>query len=180
MRRRSFEFDRARSREFVKGYRVAIYLLPDKSIPRTVAASLRHLPSAPLTANGKSSKVTRKTPAEIEAAICERITRFKYDHTGREPRDIHVHLIGDLVVVRLESIVTAAEQQLAMSASGANGRNLVKHMRSHLIESSRPYLEAMVQEITGVKLLGLHYDISSVSGEEVLLFTLAGALSRFD
>jgi uncharacterized protein YbcI len=159
---------------------MAIYLLPAKTVPRTAAAGLCHIPSAPLTANGRSSKVTRKTPSEVEAAICERITCFKQEHMGREPKDIHVHLIGDLVVVRLERTLTAAEQQLAKSASAANGSNPLKQMRSHLIELSRPYLEAMVQEITGVKLLSLHYDISTVTGEEVLLFTLAGALSRFD
>ena len=30
----------------------------------------------------------------------------------------------------------------------------------------------MVQEITGVKVLSLHHDISTVTGEEVVLFTL--------
>jgi len=33
-------------------------------------------------------------------------------------------------------------------------------------------MEAMVQEITGVKVLSLHHDISTVTGEEVVLFTL--------
>jgi uncharacterized protein YbcI len=31
----------------------------------------------------------------------------------------------------------------------------------------------MVQEITGVKVLTLHHDISTATGEEVVLFTLA-------
>jgi uncharacterized protein YbcI len=31
-----------------------------------------------------------------------------------------------------------------------------------------------VQEVTGVKALNLHYDISTVTGKEVVLFTLAG------
>jgi uncharacterized protein YbcI len=34
-------------------------------------------------------------------------------------------------------------------------------------------MEAMVQEITGVKVLSLHHDISTTTGEEVVLFTLA-------
>jgi uncharacterized protein YbcI len=33
-------------------------------------------------------------------------------------------------------------------------------------------MEAMVQEITSVKVLTLHHDISTVTGEEVVLFTL--------
>ena len=35
-------------------------------------------------------------------------------------------------------------------------------------------MEAMVLEVTGVKVLSLHHDISTVTGEEVVLFTLAG------
>ena len=36
-------------------------------------------------------------------------------------------------------------------------------------------MEAMVQEVTGVKVLSLHHDISTVTGEEIVLFTLAQA-----
>lgn len=42
-----------------------------------------------------------------------------------------------------------------------------------MIETARPVLEALVQEITDVKVLSLHHDISTVTGEEVVLFTLA-------
>jgi uncharacterized protein YbcI len=41
-----------------------------------------------------------------------------------------------------------------------------------LIETARPIMEAMVQEVTGVKVTSLHHDISTVTGEEVVLFTL--------
>ncbi len=53
-----------------------------------------------------------KTQGEIEATICEGINRFEQDYMGRGPKDIHTHLIGDLVVVRLKGVLTAAEQQL--------------------------------------------------------------------
>jgi uncharacterized protein YbcI len=42
-----------------------------------------------------------------------------------------------------------------------------------LIETSRSTLEAMVQEIMGIKVLSLHHDIRTVTGEKVVLFTLA-------
>jgi uncharacterized protein YbcI len=34
-------------------------------------------------------------------------------------------------------------------------------------------MEAMVQDFTGVKVLSLHHDISTVTGEEIVLFTLS-------
>ena len=68
--------------------------------------------------------------------------------------------------------MTAAEQHLVKSLTAEKGRDLLKQVRTHLIETARPVMEAMVQEITGVKVLTLHHDISTVTGEEVVLFTL--------
>ena len=114
-----------------------------------------------------------KTQGEIEAAICEGISRFEQEYMGRGPKDIHAHLIGDLLVVRLQGVLTAAEQQLVKSLPAEKGRDLLKQVRTHLIETARPLMEAMVQEVTGVKVVSLHHDISTVTGEEVVLFTLA-------
>ena len=114
-----------------------------------------------------------KTQGEIEAAICEGISRFEQEYMGRGPKDIHAHLIGDLLVVRLKGVLTAAEQHLVKSLPAEKGRDLLKQVRTHLIETARPVMEAMVQEVTGVKVVSLHHDISTVTGEEVVLFTLA-------
>ena len=114
-----------------------------------------------------------KTQGEIEAAVCEGVSRFEQDFMGRGPKDIRTHLLGDLLVVRLQGVLTAAEQHLVMALSAEKGRDLLKQVRTHLVETARPFMEAMVQEITGVKVLTLHHDISTLTGEEVILFTLA-------
>jgi uncharacterized protein YbcI len=116
-----------------------------------------------------------KTQGEIEAAICEGMTRFEQQYMGRGPKDIHAHLLGDLVVVRLYGVLTAAEQQLVKSLPAGKGRDLLKQVRTHLIETARPMMEALVIEATGVKVLSLHHDISTTTGEEVVLFTLAAS-----
>jgi uncharacterized protein YbcI len=92
---------------------------------------------------------------------------------GRGPKSIHAHLIGDLVVVRLQGVLTAAEQQLVKTLPAEKGRDLLKQVRTHLIETARPVMEAMVEEVTGVKAVTMHHDISTTTGEEVVLFTLA-------
>ena len=114
-----------------------------------------------------------KTQGEIEGAICELIGRLQHEYMGRGPRDIRAHLIGDLLVVRLQGVLTAAEQQMVKSLAAEKGRDLLKQVRTHLIETARPVMEAMIQEVTGVTVLSLHHDISTVTGEEVVLFTLA-------
>lgn len=82
------------------------------------------------------------------------------------------HLIGDLVVVRLHGVLTAAEEQLVKTLSPDKGRDLLKQVRTQLVETARPVLVALLQEITEVKVISLHHDISTVTGEEVVLFTL--------
>ena len=113
-----------------------------------------------------------RTHGEIEAAISEAVSRFEQDYMGRGPKDIHAHLLGDLLVVRLQGVLTAAEQHLVRSLND-KGRDLLKQVRSHLIETARPILEATIKEITGVKVVTMHHDISTITGEEVVLFTLA-------
>jgi uncharacterized protein YbcI len=115
-----------------------------------------------------------KTQGEIEAAVCEGMTRFEQEYMGRGPKDIHAHLIGDLLVVRLQGVLTAAEQQLVKTLPAEKGRDLLKQVRAHLVEAARPMLEALVQETTGSRVLSLHHDISTTTGEEVVLFTLEG------
>ena len=117
--------------------------------------------------------IAMKTQGEIEAAVCEGVSRFEQDYMGRGPKDIRAHLLGDLLVIRLQGVLTAAEQHLVKSLPAEKGRDLLKQVRTHLIETARPVMEAMVQEITGVKVLSLHHDISTMTGEEVIVFTLA-------
>jgi len=113
-----------------------------------------------------------KTQGEIEAAICDGISRFEQEYMGRGPKDIRAHLFGDLLVVRLHGVLTAAEQHLVKTLQPEKGRDLLKQVRTQLLETARPVLEALVQEVTGIKPLSLHHDISTATGEEVVLFTL--------
>src|SRR5918911_2080740 len=79
-----------------------------------------------------------KTRGEVEAAVSDGITRFEQEYMGRGPKHIRTHLLGDLLVVRLQGVLTAAEQQLVKSVSPEKGRNLLKQVRTQLIEAARP------------------------------------------
>ena len=114
-----------------------------------------------------------KTQGEIEAAICTGMGRFEQEYMGRGPTDIRTHLVGDILLVRLQGVLTAAEQHLVKSLPGEKGRDLLKQVRTHLLETARPLMEALVQQVTGIKVVSMHHDISTLSGEEVIVFTLA-------
>ena len=114
-----------------------------------------------------------RTQGEIEAAVSEGLTRFEQEYMGRGPKDVRTWLLGDLLVARLQGVLTAAEQQLVKSAPPEKGRDLLKQVRTQLIEAARPALAAVVEGATGGKVVSLHHDISTATGEEVVLFTLA-------
>jgi uncharacterized protein YbcI len=118
------------------------------------------------------ARADMKTDGEMEAAVCDGIRHFEQDFMGRGPKDIHAYLLGDLLVIRLTGVLTAAEQHLAQSLPVEKGRDLIKQVRTHLVETARPMLEAMIEEATGVKVLSLHHDISTVTGEKVIVATL--------
>jgi uncharacterized protein YbcI len=116
-----------------------------------------------------------KTQGEIEASVCQGLSRFEVEYMGRGPKDIRAHLIGDLLVVRLQGVLTAAEQHLVTALPVEKGRDLLKQVRTQLVETARSSLESLVAEATGVKPISLHHDISTITGEEIVVFTLAEA-----
>ena len=114
-----------------------------------------------------------KTRGQIESEISEAVTRFEKEYMGRGPLETKTYLIEDMVLVRLKGVLTQAEHQLAETAESSGGRELIKRMRVALLEKGRPLLQAEVESIVHVKVMSLHTDISTVTGERVLLFTLA-------
>ena len=116
-----------------------------------------------------------RTQGEIEAAICDGIARFEQEFMGRGPKDIRAHLIDDILLVRLKGVLTAAEQHLVKTLPAEKGRDLLKQVRTQLLETARPLLESMILESTGIAVVSMHHDISTITGEEVVLFTLSAA-----
>jgi len=112
------------------------------------------------------------TQGEMEAAVCEGVSKFELEYMGRGPKDIRCFLINDLLLIRLQGVLTAAEQHLVQTQSPERGRDLLKDVRTQLIEIARPALETLIEKITGSKVISLHHDISTVSGEEVIIFSL--------
>lgn len=115
-----------------------------------------------------------KTKGELEALISNAIIRFKREYMGRGPQDVRTYLMDDMALVRLKGVLTPAEQRLAKLEDPHRGRDLIKQIRLELIEHGRDILEETIQGILGVRALSIHTDISTRTGESILLFTLDG------
>lgn len=108
----------------------------------------------------------------LEAQISEAVIKFEKEYMGRGPLETKTYIIDDMVLVRLKGALTQAEHQLAKSAENTKGRDLIKQVRVELIEKGRPLLEAVIESITKAKVKSLHTDISTATGERIILFTL--------
>jgi CheY-like chemotaxis protein/uncharacterized protein YbcI len=148
---------------------------PQLANKRASPRAERRLPMNEARRIRKERKSGVLTQAESEAAICEGIIRFQEEYLGGGVEQIRVYFIKDLLVVRLLGALTVAERQLAKSLSPEKGRDLIKQTREQLLELARPMLESMVHEVVGVKVVTMHHDISTVTGEEVVLFSLTEA-----
>lgn len=110
-----------------------------------------------------------KTKGQIEALIGEAIIKFEKEYMGRGPQETKTYIIKDMVFVRLKGVLTPAEEQLSKTAEGAE---LIKKTRMQLLEGARVLLENIVSEITKCQVRSLHTDISTKTGERIIVFTL--------
>jgi uncharacterized protein YbcI len=118
-----------------------------------------------------------KTKGQLEAEIATAITQFDREHLGRGPHEVRAWIIQDMILLRLQGVLTPAEESLARDPEG---HHLLKQVRMQLIEGSRPLLDEMIQGLTGVQVVSLHSDMSIKRGERIIVFTLAEDLeARF-
>ncbi|MEJ2708668.1 MAG: DUF2294 domain-containing protein [Anaerolineales bacterium] len=109
-----------------------------------------------------------KTRGALEDEFSKAIIRFEKEHFGRGPVEARTFLLQDMIVVRLRGILTPAEQKLAESA---DGQKLVKETRRQLLETSRPLIEKIVADILGSEVVSFHTDMSTRSGERIIVLT---------
>jgi uncharacterized protein YbcI len=113
-----------------------------------------------------------KTKGQLEAEISDAMVKFELDYMGRGPEEAKTYLLDDMVIVRLRGVLTQAEKQLAQSAGSSRG--LVKEMRRELLDKARPLLETIINDVTGQEVRSVHTDLSTRTGERLVVFTLLG------
>jgi uncharacterized protein YbcI len=113
------------------------------------------------------------TVGELEAEISQAAIRFEKEYMGRGPLETKTYLLDDLVVIRMKGTLTPAEMKLIEASDRQRGRDLLKQMRQELIDNARPMLEHLTRDILGVCVTSLHSDISTRTGERIIVLSLA-------
>lgn len=112
------------------------------------------------------------TKSAIEHQISDAIINFEKEYMGRGPLETKTFIIENMLIIRLKGVLTPAELQLANAEDSDRGRKLIKDVRIELIEKGRPLLETLIESITNQKVISLHTDISTVTGERLIIFTM--------
>jgi uncharacterized protein YbcI len=112
-----------------------------------------------------------RSRSDLESEISRALIHFEKEFMGRGPIETRTYILDDMIVVRLKGVLTPAEQQLTKSNSPRGGY-LLKQVRNELLASGRPMLEALLNDIADLQVLSVHTDISTKTGERVIVFTL--------
>jgi uncharacterized protein YbcI len=113
-----------------------------------------------------------KTKGQIEAEISDALTKFEKEHMGRGPLETKTYILEDMIIVRFRGVLTRSELALAKSDKNSRARELIKLVRIELIENGRDELEDKIRSLTRRRVRSLHTDISTATGEKVIIFTL--------
>jgi uncharacterized protein YbcI len=97
------------------------------------------------------------------------MVKFQQEQLGRGAEEVKTYIVKDMVIVRLKNVLTAAEEQLALTE---HGKSLIKELRYELETLIRPKLERLVIDLTGAKVICVHNDISTKTGERIDVFIL--------
>ena len=115
------------------------------------------------------------TKGQIEAKISEAVSKFEIEYMGRGPKQIKTLILQDLIVIRLKGFLSQSEQKLAENSQGVE---LLKRVRATLFESSGNFLESLIKEIVDVELISTHSDVSTKTGEEIIVITVGENLEE--
>ena len=117
----------------------------------------------------------KMTKGQMEAQISNAISKFEKDCMGRGPKEIKTKIIQSHILIIIDGFLTQSEQKLATTEHGIK---LVKDMRSSLFENSREQLRELVEEIVDIDVLSIHSDVSTKTGEKVIVLTTAKNLEE--
>ena len=112
---------------------------------------------------------------QCEAKISEAMIKFEKEFMGRWPTETVAYIREDVIFVRLKGVLTPAEEQLAKVSEGAN---LIKEVRGQLLEGASTLLTNIITEVLGCRIISLHSDISTNTGERIIVFVVDNDLEN--
>ena len=112
---------------------------------------------------------TNCSKGKMEDEITKAMIQWEKDYMGRGPTAAKTDILRNMIIVTLKGVLSAAEKHLA---ADKEGMALIKKLRQQLIEQGRSELEEVIERLTSAKVVSLHTDISTKTGERVIIFVM--------
>ncbi|MGY3717720.1 DUF2294 domain-containing protein [Sutcliffiella cohnii] len=116
-----------------------------------------------------------KSKGALEAEISKLLTQWEKDFLSRGSISVKTDILRDMIIVNLRGILTPAEYKVCETKEGMLS---IKRMRSDLVECGVEELKRMIATITDKEVLSFHTDISTKTGERVMVFKLDSNLEK--
>lgn len=122
-------------------------------------------------------KIIKNTKGQVESQISDVVSKFEKEYMGRGPRNIRTKIFQNHIFIVIDGFLSQSEQKLG---GNENGIKLIKEMRITLFEHSRDYLEELIKDIIHVEIVSMHSDVSTKTGEKVIVVTLGSNIVEED
>lgn len=114
-----------------------------------------------------------KTKGALEADISKALTHWEKTYLGRGSISVKSDILRDMIIVSLRGILTPAEYSLCKDKEGLLS---VKENRNSLVETGIDDLKGIIYDITGEEVISFYTDLSTKTGERMMIFKLSGDL----
>ncbi len=109
------------------------------------------------------------TKGACESKISKAITQWEKEYLGRGSLSVKTDILRDMIIVDLQGVLTPAEYSVCETQEGLLS---IKRTRSKLVESDMDHLYQMIFEITQQDVKSFHTDLSSRTGERMMIFKM--------
>lgn len=116
-----------------------------------------------------------KSKGTIESEISKAITQWEKDFLGRGSVSVKTDILRNMIIINLNGILTPAEYSVCETKEGIFS---IKKTRSKLVESGIAELNEIISTISGEEVKSFHTDISTRTGERVMVFKLFNNLEK--
>ncbi|MCL4442113.1 MAG: DUF2294 domain-containing protein [Firmicutes bacterium] len=110
---------------------------------------------------------------ELSNVITDLVIRWGQNYLGQNLAEVKTDIIRDMIIVSVKGEIPPAESHLSREKEGMF---LVKKIRQQLIEYDRESLDNILFNLTGSRMVSLHTDVSTKTGERIFVFKMDRAL----
>ncbi|MBE3594493.1 MAG: DUF2294 domain-containing protein [Candidatus Carbobacillus altaicus] len=109
------------------------------------------------------------TKGELEDKISKAVTQWEKEYLGRGSVKVKTDILRNMVIIVLKGILTPAEKKVAETQEGMLS---IKKARTELVESGKEQLKELISALLGIPIYSFHTDLSTRTGERVMIFML--------